>query len=49
MKKIIKTNLVEVNVNFVESTTKQSTYFKIFLALIVISIYLFSFFVFLTT
>ena len=37
----IKTNLLEEYVNFVDNTKKQNKYFKIFLFLIVIIMFLF--------
>ena len=39
----IKTNLLGENVNFVDNTKKQNKYFKIFLFLIVINMFLFIF------
>ena len=41
----IKTNLLEEYVNFVDNTKKQNKYFKIFITLIVIIMFLFLFFV----
>ena len=41
----IKTNLLEEYVNFVDNTKKQNNYFKIFLFVIAIIMFLFSFFV----
>ena len=43
MKLNIKTNLPEEYVNFVDSTTKQNTYYKIFLLAIIVSLFLFYF------
>ena len=40
----IKTNLLEEYINFVDITKKQNRYFKNFIILIVIIIFLFSFF-----
>ena len=41
----IKTNLLEEYVNFVDNTKKQNKYFKIFIILIVIIMFLSLFFV----
>ena len=41
----IKTNLLEEYVNFVDNTKKQNKYFKIFIILIVLNMFLFLFFV----
>ena len=40
-KKYIKTNLLEEYVNFVDTTNKQSKYFKVFIILIVVILCLF--------
>ena len=39
----IKMNLLEEYVNFVDTTKKQNTYFKIFIVLFVVIVSLFSF------